>query len=86
MSTSDLPRAPRLLRGAKTEPGFSLIEILLGLSLALCLALGVAPLWTSFQALGVREGDETIWALQGRVAAARKSSHSPRDCHQHWPM
>jgi hypothetical protein len=48
-----------------------LIEVLLGLALALCLAIGVAPLWSSFQALGAREGDATIWALQGRVAAAR---------------
>lgn len=59
------------VRHARGERGFSLIEILLGLSLALCLALGVAPVWVSFQSLGVREGDETIWALQGRVAGAR---------------
>lgn len=51
--------------------GMSVIELLLGLTLALCLALGVAPLWTSSQSLAVAEGDETIWALQGRVAAAR---------------
>jgi Tfp pilus assembly protein PilW len=49
----------------------SLIEILLGLSIALSLALAVAPVWVSFQSLGVREGDETIWALQGHVAGAR---------------
>ena len=59
------------VRRARGERGFSLIEILLGLSLALSLALGVAPVWVSFQSLGVREGDETIWALQGRVAGAR---------------
>ena len=43
----------------------------MGLSLALCLALGLAPVWVSFQSLGVSEGDATVWALQGRVAAAR---------------
>jgi Tfp pilus assembly protein PilW len=53
------------------EGGFSLIEVLLGLSLALCLALGLAPVWVSFQSLGVSEGDATEWALQGKVAAAR---------------
>ena len=53
------------------EAAFSLIELLLGLTLALCLALGVAPLWVSSQSLAVREGDETIWALQAQVAGAR---------------
>jgi Tfp pilus assembly protein PilW len=51
--------------------GISVIELLLGLSLALCLALGVAPLWASSQSLALGEGDETIWALQGRVAVSR---------------
>jgi hypothetical protein len=58
-------------RRAPRDGGFSLIEILLGLSLGLCLALGLAPVWVSFQSLGVREGDATVWALQGKVAAAR---------------
>ena len=56
---------------ASRERGFTLIEVLLGLSLALCIALGLAPVWVSFQSLGVKEGDETVWALQGRVAVAR---------------
>jgi Prokaryotic N-terminal methylation motif len=56
---------------SRGEAGFTLIELLLGLFLALCLALGVAPVWVSFQSLGVRESDETIWTLQGRVAIAR---------------
>jgi hypothetical protein len=51
--------------------GFSLIEILLGIALALCLAVGLAPVWVSFEALAAREGDATIWASQGRVAVAR---------------
>ena len=57
--------------GTLGDAGFSLIEVLLGLSLALCLVLGLAPVWVSFQALGVSEGDATVWALQGKVAAAR---------------
>lgn len=71
ISTSDPMLARHDPPRATGEAGFSLIEILLGLSLALCLALGVAPLWVSSQSLGVREGDETIWVLQARVAVAR---------------
>jgi hypothetical protein len=51
--------------------GISAIELLLGLSLALCLAVAVAPLWTTSQSLAAQEGDETIWTLQSRVAVAR---------------
>ncbi len=71
ISTSDPTHARLNLSRVAREAGFSLIEVLLGLSLALCLALGVAPLWVSSQSLGVREGDETIWVLQARVAIAR---------------
>lgn len=61
----------RIRSRAAEESGFCLIEVMLGLSLALCLALGLAPIWVSFQSLGVNEGDDTVWALQGRVAADR---------------
>ena len=61
----------RLFPRVPGEDGFSLIELLLGLSLALCLALSLAPVWVSFQALGAREADDTVWALQGKVAGAR---------------
>lgn len=71
ISTSDAVHPRLQFPHARWQAGFSLIEILLALSLALCLALGVAPLWVSFQSLGAREGDETIWTLQGRVAGAR---------------
>lgn len=67
MSTSE--RVP--IEGREGERGFSLIEILLGLTLALALALGVAPVWVSFEALAADEGDQTIWTRQGRVATAR---------------
>ena len=69
-STSEGTRG-RAWSEALREEGFSLIEVLLGLSLAVCLALGLAPIWVSFQSLGVKEGDETVWTLQARVAAAR---------------
>lgn len=74
MCTSRVSRRPRGRVTAvigREAAGFSLIELLIALALGLCLALAVAPLWTSFQALGARETDQTIWALQGRVAAAR---------------
>ena len=67
---SDCARSHRRRRLAP-QGGFSLIEVVLGLSLALCLALGLAPVWVSFQALGTEEGDDTVWALQGKVATAR---------------
>lgn len=67
------PRPPRLAAelGTGREGGFSLIEVVLGLTLALCLALGLAPVWVSFQALARDEGDRTVWAVQVRVAVAR---------------
>ena len=69
ISTSSWTRLTRCR--AVPESGFSLIEVLLGLALSLCLALGLAPVWVSFQSLGVKEGDQTVWVLQGKVAAAR---------------
>jgi type II secretory pathway pseudopilin PulG len=51
--------------------GFSVIELILGLALTVCLAVAVAPLWLSLQGTGVREGDQTVRLLQARVAAAR---------------
>jgi prepilin-type N-terminal cleavage/methylation domain-containing protein len=53
------------------ESGFTLIELVLGLSLAVILALAVAPLWMSLQGGSAREGDQTLRFLQGRVAASR---------------
>jgi YD repeat-containing protein len=47
------------------------MEILLGIALALVLALGLAPVWLSFETLAAREGDATVWESQGRVAVAR---------------
>jgi prepilin-type N-terminal cleavage/methylation domain-containing protein len=52
-------------------PGFSLIELLVGLALALCLAAVAAPVWLSLERTGVQEGDRTVRSLQGRVAVTR---------------
>ena len=51
--------------------GLGVIEVLLGLSLALCLALAVAPLLTSLQRTGVEQADRSVQAVQARVALAR---------------
>lgn len=51
--------------------GFSAIELILGHALTVCLAMAVAPLWLSLQRTGVREGDQTVRLLQGRVAVVR---------------
>ncbi len=53
------------------ESGFGVIELVLGLSLALCLAVAVGPLVTSLQKEGVEQADRSVQALQARVALAR---------------
>ena len=54
-----------------SDPGFSVIELIIGLALTVCLAVAVAPLWLSLLSAGAHEGDQTVRMLQGRVAAAR---------------
>ena len=61
----------RLAAAGRGKSGFSLIELLLGLVLSLCLALGLAPVWVSFQAVASTQGDRTVWIAQARVATAR---------------
>ena len=51
--------------------GFSVVELLVGLALALCLATAAAPLWLSLESAGVQEAERTVQWLQGRVALAR---------------
>ncbi len=51
--------------------GFTVIELLIGLALAMCLAVVAAPLWLSLESVGVREADRTVESLQGRVAMGR---------------
>ncbi len=53
------------------QGGFSLVELLLGLALTLCLSLGLAPVWVSLQGVAAGQADDTIWVGQARVAVAR---------------
>jgi hypothetical protein len=69
MCTSEGCRSGR--RDAGASAGFSVIELILGLTLTLCLAMAVAPFWLSLRNIGLREGDQTVRLLQGRVAVAR---------------
>lgn len=50
---------------------FSLVELLVTLALALALMAAAAPLFVSLGQAAVREADDTIGSLQGRVAMAR---------------
>ena len=69
MSTSESPA--RAKAADPRESGFTLVELILGLSLAVVLALAVAPLWISLQGGSAREADQTVRFLQGRVAVSR---------------
>ena len=70
----------------RSEPGFSLIELLLGLSLTLCLALALAPVWSSAQSRGVRDSDAAIGVLEGRVVAGRIEKDLRLATAQHCPF
>jgi len=56
---------------AKPAHGFSVIELLLGIALTVCLAMAVSPLLLSLERTAVAQGDQGICLLQGRVAVAR---------------
>lgn len=68
-STSESPAGPKAAE--PDESGFTLIELVLGLLLAVILALAVAPLWISLLTGSVQEADQTVRFLQGRVAVSR---------------
>jgi prepilin-type N-terminal cleavage/methylation domain-containing protein len=70
-STSTSEFSARAKAADHPESGFTLIELILGLSLAVVLALAVAPLWISLQGESARESDQTLRFLQGRVAVSR---------------
>ena len=53
------------------KSGFTLVELLVGITLASLIAAGVGPLVVSIQRYGVCEGDRTVSVIQGRVAGAR---------------
>ncbi len=55
----------------QNHSGFTLIELVLGLTLAVILTLAVAPLWTALQSGSASEGDQTLRLLQERVAISR---------------
>lgn len=61
----DLDEAPNF------APGFSLLELLVALALALVVMAATAPLFVSLGQTAVSEADGTIGSLQGRVAVAR---------------
>jgi hypothetical protein len=51
--------------------GFTILELLIGVTLAACVAVALAPVWLSWQRVGGDETDLTIWFAQSRVAVAR---------------
>jgi len=51
--------------------GFTAMELLLGITLALLVVMALAPLWLSLQRSGTREADRVIKVMQARVAIAR---------------
>jgi len=51
--------------------GFTIMELVVGVSLALLLALGVGPLVLFIQSSGSLEGDRSVAFMQGRVSGAR---------------
>ena len=51
--------------------GFTLLELVLGLTMAMVIATAVAPLWLSLEKSAVGEADRTVSFVQGQVAAAR---------------
>jgi hypothetical protein len=58
-------------RSRGREGGFSLIELVIGLSLTLCIAAAALTLWTGLERTGTNAGDRMIRLIQGRVAVAR---------------
>lgn len=57
--------------GSDAWGGFTALELLLGIMLTVTLALGIAPLVSSFDRIGTRETDRGVRLIQSRVAVAR---------------
>jgi prepilin-type N-terminal cleavage/methylation domain-containing protein len=55
------------------DGGFSLIELLVALSLTLCIAMAALSLWEGTERTGTDAGDRMVRLIQGRVAVARLS-------------
>jgi hypothetical protein len=64
-STSTSSREPR------RAGAFTIIELMVGIGIAACLALAIAPVWNSWEKKGDGEADQSIWFIQSRVAVAR---------------
>lgn len=71
MSSTSTSSGDRLALRAGGRLGFTLVELLIGLTLALSLSVVTAPVWLSLERSGTRATDDTIWVLQARVAASR---------------
>ena len=56
---------------SRSLAGFTVVELLVGLSLTMMLAAAIAPVWLGWQRAFVRSADRTLAGLQGRVAAER---------------
>jgi hypothetical protein len=52
-------------------PGFSALELLIGLALTVCLALTICPLWTQMNRAAAARTDLSTAMVQSRVAIAR---------------
>ena len=61
----------RIRPKGESSTGFTAMELLLGIALALLVVMAVAPLWLSLQKSGTREADRVIKVMQARVAIAR---------------
>ncbi len=66
------------------EAGFSLIELLVALSLTACIVTAALAVWEGVERTGVGTGDRMVHLIQGRVAIARMSRDlrlaSSQDC------
>jgi type II secretory pathway pseudopilin PulG len=51
--------------------GFTLLELLVGLTLTMVLAAAIAPMWLGWQRAFAQSADRTVGGLQGRVVAER---------------
>jgi hypothetical protein len=52
-------------------PGFSALELLIGLALTVCLALTICPLWSHMNRAAADRTDLSVAMVQSRVAVAR---------------
>lgn len=53
------------------QGGFTAMELLVGLTLAILLIMAIGPVWLSLERSGLRSADRVINVMQARVAIAR---------------